>query len=150
MYTRIINNIPVWPYALHMLSIDEPGTSFPAILSDQLLTEFQIFPVEIDSRPDTTYMQDTFRQDPIFEDGKWVQHWEVIEVTSDVIQTRIEERSINVRNTRNKLLQTCDWTQSRDIPDNIATLWQPYRQQLRDITTQSGYPFDIVWPMEPV
>lgn len=56
-----------------------------------------------------------------------------------------------VKGIRNNLLYQSDWTQ---IPNNPLTVekqeqWEIYRQQLRDITDQSGYPFDIVWPTMP-
>ena len=52
---------------------------------------------------------------------------------------------------RSFLLFQSDWTQ---LPDNQLTqteinLWREYRQQLRDITLQSGFPTEITWPMAP-
>lgn len=52
---------------------------------------------------------------------------------------------------RNELLYASDWTQ---IPNNPLTAekqqeWAVYRQELRDITIQAGYPFNIVWPVQP-
>ena len=149
MYTRIINNQPVWPYTLHMLRIDEPGTSFPEIMSDELLNEFQVFLVEIDVCPEIEYWQDATRIDPVYENEKWVQHWSITDVDAETLQERQDQKAASIRDDRNKLLQECDWSQSRDISDEIALLWQPYRQQLRDITTQSGFPFEIVWPTKP-
>jgi hypothetical protein len=54
-------------------------------------------------------------------------------------------------NKRNKLLYESDWTQ---IPNNPLTAeqqqaWAVYRQELRDITSQSGYPFNVIWPTPP-
>ena len=149
MYTRIINNQPIWPYSLHMLRIDEPGTSFPETLSEELLTEFQVFPVEIDNCPEIEYWQDAARQDPVFEDNKWVQHWLVTDISEEELQERQDQKAAEIRDERNKLLQECDWSQSRDISDSVATLWQPYRQELRDITSQTGFPFNIEWPTKP-
>lgn len=54
-----------------------------------------------------------------------------------------------VRTRRNLLLTQTDWTQGKDIPDETSALWAPYRQELRDITTQSGYPLNISWPVPP-
>lgn len=54
------------------------------------------------------------------------------------------------RATRNKLLQETDWTQAKDIPDNISSVWTTYRQALRDITSQEGFPNTINWPQKPV
>ena len=53
-----------------------------------------------------------------------------------------------VREKRNNLLKNSDWTQVPDAPvDKVA--WETYRQALRDITDQSGFPSDIQWPTEP-
>ena len=65
-------------------------------------------------------------------------------VTSEMIVDRIRtERDF-------KLIQS-DWTQLSDVtlsPSQI-TLWKEYRQKLRDITLQSNFPNDIVWPEKP-
>jgi len=50
---------------------------------------------------------------------------------------------------RQYLLQQSDWTQLSDISAETKALWEPYRQALRDITDQPGYPYDIVWPTPP-
>jgi len=52
---------------------------------------------------------------------------------------------------RQRLLYSSDWTQ---IPNNPLTpeqqnAWEVYRQELRDITSQSGYPFNVIWPTHP-
>lgn len=51
---------------------------------------------------------------------------------------------------RQSLLQDSDWTQLPDIPEATRLAWQPYRQALRDIPSQSGYPFNVVWPEPPI
>lgn len=54
----------------------------------------------------------------------------------------------NVRDERNKRLAECDWTQLADAPVDDAT-WAVYRQALRDIPTQAGFPWNITWPAKP-
>ena len=58
------------------------------------------------------------------------------------------EQAANVRTSRNDLLTKCDWTQ---IADSTADkpAWATYRQALRDITTQEGFPWNVTWPQEP-
>lgn len=50
---------------------------------------------------------------------------------------------------RNSLLQSSDWTQLPDVPLTTKESWAVYRQGLRDITLQTGYPLNIVWPPRP-
>lgn len=53
-----------------------------------------------------------------------------------------------VRAQRNALLGACDWTQLPDVAPAIRDAWAPYRQALRDITTQPD-PAAIIWPTAP-
>ena len=46
------------------------------------------------------------------------------------------------------MLSDCDWTQLADAPVNKEA-WATYRQALRDITTQEGFPFNVVFPEQP-
>lgn len=52
---------------------------------------------------------------------------------------------------RNALLASSDWTQLPDVPLSVEQKsdWAAYRQQLRDITSQTGFPDNIAWPIEP-
>lgn len=53
-----------------------------------------------------------------------------------------------VRKERNKLLSETDWTQIADAPVDKA-VWAVYRQTLRDVPTQEGFPHNIDWPIKP-
>lgn len=50
---------------------------------------------------------------------------------------------------RAELLAASDWTQLPDVPLATKQAWADYRQALRDITDQSGYPLEITWPTPP-
>jgi hypothetical protein len=58
------------------------------------------------------------------------------------------EQAKSVREQRTQKLNDCDWTQ---IADSTAdkTAWATYRQALRDITGQAGFPWTITWPDSP-
>jgi hypothetical protein len=57
------------------------------------------------------------------------------------------------RARRDALLQQSDWTDTASAPARLGQAlydqWQTYRQALRDVTAQPGYPFDIIWPIPP-
>lgn len=149
MYLRIVNNNPVWYYTSNRLKLDEPGTSFPDVISNEVLAEFNVFPVTIDSKPSITYQQNAVLQDPVFEDGRWVQHWEVVTIDSETAQDNYDNKASQIRQQRDQYLQETDWTQGKDIPDSVSKFWAPYRQQLRDITNQSEFPSNVIWPEKP-
>ena len=64
------------------------------------------------------------------------------------LQPTIEQLAAQTRSQRNSLLAASDWTQVLDAPvDQVA--WAAYRQALRDITAQAGFPQNINWPVAP-
>lgn len=64
-----------------------------------------------------------------------------------VVDTAAAE--VSVKAERNKLLLTSDWTQLPDVPLTNKAEWATYRQELRDIPEQTGYPTNVVWPVAP-
>lgn len=69
------------------------------------------------------------------------------EVTVEDIPMTAEE----ARAKRDKLLSDTDWTQTLDAPidETTRTAYRVYRQALRDIPQQDGFPLDIIWPELP-
>ena len=64
----------------------------------------------------------------------------------------LNRRAVNkAKMKRNELLAQCDWTMMSDVPftEEQKTLWKEYRQALRDITDQDGFPTNVVWPEPP-
>ena len=58
------------------------------------------------------------------------------------------ELAASVRTERDALLAASDWTQVADAPVDQAA-WAVYRQALRDVTAQAGFPDAVVWPVKP-
>ena len=56
-----------------------------------------------------------------------------------------------LRATRALLLSACDWTQLADAPlaSEPRAAWAVYRQALRDVPQQPGFPADVAWPAPP-
>jgi hypothetical protein len=59
-----------------------------------------------------------------------------------------EDEAKHARRQRNLFLQQSDWTQVADAPVDQAA-WATYRQALRDVTAQAGFPEIINWPIAP-
>ena len=57
-----------------------------------------------------------------------------------------------VRKERDEKLAATDWRviKAYETGSNIPAEWELYRQALRDITTQEGFPHTVTWPEEPV
>ena len=61
-----------------------------------------------------------------------------------------QRKEIEVRSERDRKLAASDWTQLPDAPLDTKTEWATYRQALRDVTSQTGFPFDVAWPTPPL
>lgn len=65
-------------------------------------------------------------------------------------QEHFDEYIAKARSKRNDALNESDWTQLPDVLDDVLKAeCAVYRQSLRDISSQPGYPFDIQWPRRP-
>lgn len=88
-------------------------------------------------------------------DGNWVpaEGASIGDLYADGVFTApppdLEALARNARSQRNRLLSASDWTQVSDAQVDRAA-WATYRQALRDIPDQAGFPTEIVWPSEPV
>ena len=92
-------------------------------------------------------------------DGKWYTKYVAGPIFVDGETTAAEqeaaykaqkdaEQAKSVREQRTTKLAECDWTQLADAPVDKAA-WATYRQALRDVTKQAGFPWDIEWPVQP-
>ncbi len=61
------------------------------------------------------------------------------------------QKENDARSERDGWLKYCDWTVMPDSPlsDSDKTAWQTYRQALRDVPAQAGFPDNITWPTKP-
>jgi hypothetical protein len=151
MYALIINGIAVrYPYAPDNLRIDNPQVSFPAVIPDQVQADYGMVPVVVQAQPD--YDPRTQRVEsanlPVLVDGVWTITKTVVNKTQEQIDADTANKSADVRRKRTELLKASDWTQVLDAPVD-RTAWATYRQGLRDVTNQPGFPWEVTWPDQP-
>lgn len=72
----------------------------------------------------------------------------IAERASPYVDPLVPSEDYFIKHKRNSLLASSDWTQVPDAPVDQAA-WQVYRQALRDITEQEGFPLNIIWPQPP-
>lgn len=95
-----------------------------------------------------TRYQVAFRDGVEEIDGKWYTKHSVSDMgqaAKDALDTAQAEA---MRKQRTEKLKDSDWTQVNDAPVD-KTAWATYRQALRDITLQTGFPWTITWPDAP-
>ena len=75
----------------------------------------------------------------------------VFDYTAKEWVPNLEKASYDAIAKRNKLLYESDWTQIPNAPltPEQVEQWAVYRQALRDVPQQEGFPMNIVWPVAP-
>lgn len=146
-----------------------PNTSFPPQLTGEIIDDFGYDPVfegpQATTVPPYQYSQrdgveeikgkwyTKYIAGPVFHDyidDKGVEHtaseqWEAYCFGKDAEQGKV------VRADRNKRLADCDWTQLADSPldPDSKAAWALYRETLRMVPQQPGFPWNIDWPPVP-
>ncbi|MFK4442044.1 hypothetical protein ABH944_002489 [Caballeronia udeis] len=85
---------------------------------------------------------------------RWMNK-DVLQPDIELMKARYQEchcdtyEAMAARERRDALIAQTDWTQAQDIPDAVKAKYAVYRQALRDITSQAGFPKSIDWPLLP-
>jgi hypothetical protein len=151
MFALVENNAVVrYPYSILDLSRENPNTSFAVNITDAELLEYKMQRVYFSTMPEVIWSQTAEELTPVFNvaNQRWEQSWIVRDLTADELQYKNEENSNNIRAQRNVKLAESDWTQVADAPVDKQA-WATYRQALRDITQQIGFPSVVDWPVQP-
>jgi len=147
------NNILQYPYTIETFKSEHKNVSFPSDISNKLLEKYNVYPVVASEKPEhdkTT--QFTYPAElPTLIEGVWVLEWLIGEKDEAWIANDLKERKTEVRTIRDDLLTKSDWVTIRSIDINtpVEPEWLEYRQALRDIPLQEGYPWNIEWPADP-
>ena len=74
--------------------------------------------------------------------------WEIEKIPEKTAEELEAEAAEQVRSKRDSLIAETDYLVMADYPIDEETLEavKAYRQALRDIPQQEGFPFDVVWP----
>jgi len=150
-YVKTTNGtVDTYPYSVGKLRRDNPNTSFPKRVPDAMLAEWGVYTVVYTDMPSIDDRTQKVEQEatPSLVAGAWTVGWTTSDKTAGEVQEYDDNQAATVRLKRDGLLAQSDWTQVADAPVD-ATVWATYRQALRDITDQAGFPNDINWPVKP-
>jgi hypothetical protein len=96
MYIKLINETPE-AYSLDQLFSDNPDTSFPAVIPDEVLEEFNVYRI-IDTELPVASVTEIIEQDGYNQlpDGSWVANWVVRPMNEDELNNLLK----TIENTR--------------------------------------------------
>lgn len=133
--------IEQYPYTLNDLRKDNPNVSFPAEITEEIKTTYGIADVNENDKPSFDPLTESIVEAPMtIVDG-------VVQINYIKKDFSEEEQAFNVRSQRNSNLKGSDWMALSDV--TMPEKWKTYRQALRDIPEQSGFPASVTWPEPP-
>lgn len=145
MYLKFVDGLAS-AYSIDQFRVDNPQISFPSEIPNDILSQYSVYPYYIGEvlnyNPDTeVLLEGAFEKDV---NDLWHKPYLVKRLS-------LEDASNNIRTRRNSLLSDSDWLVIKymEIANTIPEVWSVYRQGLRDITSQTGFPYDISWPIKP-
>lgn len=141
MYVKITSgNVSQFPYTIGQLRRDNPSTSFPQVIPMDILASYEVHPVSVANEPSFNHLSQALTRNsaPTYDGAKWVINYSVSSKTT-------EETAAAVRVERDALLAASD---VHALADRITDEWKVYRQALRDLPAQSGFP-DVDMPVAP-
>jgi hypothetical protein len=124
-----------------------PNTSFPSsgpnaqFLEDNSCLGVTVF------KPHDSNIEKLVSAAPYIEDNQ-VFTVAVEPLTEDEVAAKSASQAATIRKQRDDLLAACDWTQLTDAPVDKQA-WSTYRQALRDISNQAGFPWEVEFPKDP-
>jgi len=130
-----------FPYSVGQFRRDNPQTSFPKQIPNSILQSYEVYEViELDKPDYDSLVQTLVRGTPVYNNDRW----EVAYTAENKPQVDAESA---VRNQRDRLLADTDWMALSDV--TMSDTMIAYRQALRDIPSQAGFPFSVTWPTKP-
>lgn len=137
------------PYSIGKLRKDNPNVSFPKVVPDHILNAYGVYSVVTADQPSFDQVTQVCTRNDVATDvaGQWTYEWTVRYKTAEEMQGYVDSLSREVRSARDTLLAETDWSANTDVV--MSDEMKAYRQALRDVPQQAGFPDTIDWPVKP-
>ena len=147
-----------------------PNTSLPRVWTSSICDSLGIDPVLAAPAPAASGEYKVVSRNGVVQDanGNWVEAYVERDMFADYVDedgvtvtkteqeqaytaTKDAEAATAARATRDGLIASCDWMAIKAFEGGttVSTEWATYRQALRDVSAQAGFPNDITWPTQP-
>jgi hypothetical protein len=129
-FNRTICSLPITPALLNLYGAD---------------------PVLEGPQPTAGRYQFVFRDGVEQINGEWFTKYSVADLDADAIAAKDAAQAKAIREERDNKLAECDWRVIKALESNVPQdfEWAAYRQALRDVPTQAGFPWTVDWPAKP-
>jgi hypothetical protein len=124
-----------------------PSTSLPQQLTEALINSLGGDVVFEGAQAQPTRYQTAFADGVEQVAGKWYTKYSVADMEQEAKDALDANQATSVRKQRDDKLAETDWRYRRDQTTTQA--WDDYCQALRDVPSQSGFPWEVTWPTQP-
>ena len=132
---KLINGNPV-PYSEAAFRADNKHTVYGNTISSRHLNAQGVYRVRTLQAPEQLGHKAVANALPELVNGEWVLDWMLVPLNDP------EARAL-----RDSLLAATDWTANSDV--TMSDAMRVYRQALRDVPSQAGFPDNVTWPVKP-
>ena len=132
---KIIDGEPK-PYSLAAFRAANKHTVYGVTISNRHLNAQDVYRVRTLPMPTEVGKKAVVQALPTLVGTEWVLDWDLVALSAD------EARAL-----RDELLASTDWTANSDV--TMTEEMTAYRQALRDIPAQAGFPNTVTWPVAP-
>ena len=147
-----------------------PNTSLPRVWTSSICDSLNIDPVLAAPAPAASGEYKVVSRNGVTQDanGNWVEAYVERDMFADYVDedgvtvtkasqeeaytaTKDAEAATAARAERDKLIASCDWMAIKafEAGSAVSAEWATYRQALRDVTAQEGFPNSVTWPTQP-
>lgn len=135
-------------YSLGQLRKDNKTVSFPKVIAAATLASYGVYSFVFADAPSYNVSTEVITLSETATDvgGQWTYVWTVRDKTSAELTADAAYAATSVRNVRDGLLAETDYLALAD--STLSSAMATYRQALRDVPTQSGFP-TVTWPTKP-
>ena len=153
MLIRLENGQPVGhPVLEETFRALYPEMLFPPLLTPEITEPLGFGLFDFTHAPALDDPYDKLVEAPPARDaaGIWRQLWQIVPMTEAERAAADENAANSVRHARDLKLRESDFSQLADAPTWVdRAAWAAYRQVLRDLPIQQGFPWQITWPTPP-
>ena len=146
-----LNNGVAQDYTIGQLRKDNPSTSFPRTITEELLAEYDVYPAVHGAMPSYDEATQRVAQNAAATevDGVWTYGYTVESLTDAEIAAVLAQKASGVRAVRDDKLAATDWHALSDV--TMSAEMVAYRQALRDISSHANFPNlqNADWPVAP-
>ena len=142
MYAKIDGSTIVkYPYTFKDLQKDHSNISFPKTLNATVKAAYNVADVNENAKPDFNSLTENIVEAAMtVVDG-------VAQINYAKEAASTADQKTRVRDHRNSMIERSDYMALSDV--TMSDEWTTYRQALRDVPQQDGFPANVTWPDQP-